>query len=256
MMNYYQILGVPRNADTSTLKTAYRKRALESHPDRGGSHEKMLLVNEAWEILSNADRRRRYDEFLTGVANQENVQAVEEDAKFAHEQASHYPREGSQLESWLDSILKDIVNAQYGTGGSYGMPTITDSKTGEESNSGCLFMAVGGVVAFFIAGALLGSDGNSKIPREFTLVILVGGAWLGRYLHQMVRDSSVVPEGNSHSAHPGIQKEVVEAHNKQGNEAAVATVVVCRQCGQSLRIPNLRHGQSARCRKCGTIQTD
>jgi curved DNA-binding protein CbpA len=255
MTDYYQILGVLRNADANTLKSAYRKRALESHPDRGGSHEKMLLVNEAWGVLSNPESRRRYDEFLTGAANQETVQAVEEDAKYAHERASHYPRDGSQLESWLDSILKDIVDARYGTGGAFGMPTITDSKTGEDSNSGCLFMIIGVVVAFFIAESLRGSNGNSKIPRELGLLILVGGAWLGRLVHQMVRDSNTASENSSQSTSDNTQYASTGSSHKPETEFRSKglldeNISACPRCGAKLRIPHLQASHHVRCPKC------
>src|SRR4051812_42161616 len=57
--DYYQLLGLAQTADLAAIKTAYRKRALECHPDRGGSHQQMLLVNEAFEILANPETRRR-----------------------------------------------------------------------------------------------------------------------------------------------------------------------------------------------------
>ena len=60
--NYYQALGVDPNADFAAIRKAYRLKALECHPDWGGSHERILVVNEAWEILSDPDLRRRYDE--------------------------------------------------------------------------------------------------------------------------------------------------------------------------------------------------
>lgn len=60
--DYYALLGVAPDADLETIKAAYCKKAGESHPDRGGSHRRMLLLNEAWDTLSDPDRRRRYDE--------------------------------------------------------------------------------------------------------------------------------------------------------------------------------------------------
>ncbi|KAK4056524.1 hypothetical protein OIO90_002371 [Microbotryomycetes sp. JL221] len=60
--DYYKILGVSRDADDKTIKRAYRKGTLKSHPDKeGGSEEKMAALNEAYEVLSNPELRARFD---------------------------------------------------------------------------------------------------------------------------------------------------------------------------------------------------
>ncbi|TFK85863.1 hypothetical protein K466DRAFT_587740 [Polyporus arcularius HHB13444] len=59
--DYYKVLGVARDADTKTIKKAYRKAVLTAHPDKGGSEAKMAAVNEAYEVLSNPELRQRYD---------------------------------------------------------------------------------------------------------------------------------------------------------------------------------------------------
>lgn len=65
-MDYYQTLGVSKNAADSELKAAYRKLALQWHPDRNkspGATEKFKEINEAYEILSNPQKRQTYDQF-------------------------------------------------------------------------------------------------------------------------------------------------------------------------------------------------
>lgn len=60
--NHYDTLGVPTDADEATIKRAYRKRSSESHPDReGGSCEAQQAVNVAYAVLSDPERRKRYD---------------------------------------------------------------------------------------------------------------------------------------------------------------------------------------------------
>lgn len=65
--DFYDILGVAKNADADTIKKAYRKKALEFHPDRNPgdkeAEEKFKEAAEAYEILSNADKRARYDRY-------------------------------------------------------------------------------------------------------------------------------------------------------------------------------------------------
>ncbi len=65
--DYYEVLGVARNATVDEVKRAYRKQALENHPDRNpgdaGAEERFKAATEAYEVLSNPDSRARYDRF-------------------------------------------------------------------------------------------------------------------------------------------------------------------------------------------------
>ena len=65
--DYYEILGVSKNADESEIKKAYRKMALKYHPDKNPddkqAEEKFKEAAEAYEVLSNIEKRKKYDQF-------------------------------------------------------------------------------------------------------------------------------------------------------------------------------------------------
>lgn len=63
MMDHYETLGVARDAGEKDIKRAFRAKSMAAHPDReGGSHEAMAAVNQAYAVLSDPERRQRYDE--------------------------------------------------------------------------------------------------------------------------------------------------------------------------------------------------
>ncbi|MBI2024601.1 MAG: DnaJ domain-containing protein [Candidatus Harrisonbacteria bacterium] len=62
--DYYQILGVGKGATEDDIKRAYRKLAHQHHPDKaGGNSEKFKEINEAYQVLSNKEKRSQYDRF-------------------------------------------------------------------------------------------------------------------------------------------------------------------------------------------------
>jgi molecular chaperone DnaJ len=62
--DYYEILGISKNASPDEIKKAFRRLAVKLHPDKeGGDEVKFKEANEAYEVLSNTDKRQRYDQF-------------------------------------------------------------------------------------------------------------------------------------------------------------------------------------------------
>ncbi len=66
--DYYEILGVSKTASDDEIKKAFRKAAVQYHPDKqGGDEEKFKEVNEAYEVLKDKQKRQRYDQFGQAV---------------------------------------------------------------------------------------------------------------------------------------------------------------------------------------------
>lgn len=61
--DYYKILGISKNASPDEIKRAYRRLAQQYHPDKGGDPEKFKEVNEAYQVLSDPQKRAQYDQF-------------------------------------------------------------------------------------------------------------------------------------------------------------------------------------------------
>jgi molecular chaperone DnaJ len=62
--DYYEVLGVSKSASADEIKKAFRRAAVQHHPDKeGGNEEKFKEINEAYDILKDAQKRQRYDQF-------------------------------------------------------------------------------------------------------------------------------------------------------------------------------------------------
>ena len=62
--DYYSILGVSKTASPEEIKKAFRQKAHQYHPDKkGGDEEKFKEINEAYQVLGNAEKRKQYDQF-------------------------------------------------------------------------------------------------------------------------------------------------------------------------------------------------
>ncbi|ACF07189.1 chaperone protein DnaJ [Metamycoplasma arthritidis] len=75
--DYYEVLGVSKNATEKEIKSAYRKLAMQYHPDRNkeqGAEEKFKEATEAYEVLSDAEKRAKYDKYGHGAFDQSSFQ--------------------------------------------------------------------------------------------------------------------------------------------------------------------------------------
>lgn len=101
-MNYYEILGIKYDATQDEIKTAYRTLAKIYHPDnvKTGSEEEMKKITEAYQVLSDIEKRKSYDRTIKVNINEEARNAS----------YSSYTRTKEETESDFEDWLKDIIN--------------------------------------------------------------------------------------------------------------------------------------------------
>ena len=73
-MDYYELLGVSRNASEKEIKTAFRKLAAQHHPDKGGDGKKFVEIKEAYETLTDPQKKQMYDQYGTADPQQAGFQ--------------------------------------------------------------------------------------------------------------------------------------------------------------------------------------
>jgi molecular chaperone DnaJ len=109
--NYYDILGVPRDATDSDVKKAFRKLAKEHHPDTGGDAEQFKKIGEAYAVLSDPDKRRQYDspqpQFFQGAGI--DPTSIFEDFFFRGNRRNN-PRPQNILHVTLELGIEDAYN--------------------------------------------------------------------------------------------------------------------------------------------------
>jgi molecular chaperone DnaJ len=110
--DYYEILGVSKDASADEIKKAFRRAAIEHHPDRGGDEAKFKEINEAYEVLKDPSKRQRYDQFgHAGVGGAAGGNPFEGFGGFGG-------AEGQNVNfDFGDLGLGDIFNSFFGGGG-------------------------------------------------------------------------------------------------------------------------------------------
>jgi molecular chaperone DnaJ len=143
--DYYEILGVSRDASEADLKKAYRRLAMKHHPDRNsddsnGSEAKFKEAKEAYEVLSDANKRAAYDQYGhagvdpsmggrpgAGAGGFEDIFGdVFGDIFGGGRRGGHHAQRGSDLQYNLELTLEEAV---FGTESKIYVPTLVSCKT-------------------------------------------------------------------------------------------------------------------------------
>src|SRR5688500_18556735 len=107
-INYYEVLGVPREASQAEIRNAYRNLAKQRHPDHpGGSAEEFSLLQEANAVLSDPDRRRKHDEALDLAHAADQLAGLNLDFGSAEDELSAKRRERESGEPSLGERLRN-----------------------------------------------------------------------------------------------------------------------------------------------------
>lgn len=115
--NYYEILGVKQGASEEEIKKAYHKLAHQHHPDKhGGSEAKFKEVNEAYQVLSNKEKRTQYDRFgrvfegagAQGFSGFSGQGGPGFGFEFGFDPSSFHPEDFSNLSEVFDSFFEGL----------------------------------------------------------------------------------------------------------------------------------------------------
>jgi curved DNA-binding protein len=113
--DYYGILGMPRNASDAEIKKAYRKLAMQYHPDRNPGKEKWANdkfkeINEAYGVLGDPQKRKQYDRFGT-VGNVGDIFGSPFTATTFEEMMKDFGGAGLRFD-FLDDIFGDVLKGR------------------------------------------------------------------------------------------------------------------------------------------------
>lgn len=141
LRDYYGLLGVPATATGSEIHKAYWHRAYRCHPDMGGSHDEMVRLVEAWKILSDPEKRSRYDQLLKYRHDGWQSRKFNNDVLDARQRAeAHAAMSWAEFEEIYQKAFYAFNKDFYGedidvkAAGPYSPLLNPESKTGESKN--------------------------------------------------------------------------------------------------------------------------
>lgn len=116
-IDYYKVLGIPKNASTQEIKKSYRKLARKFHPDLNPKNKeaerKFKQVNEANEVLSDSDKRKKYDQYGKDWQHAEEFEKAKKARRSAQDFGGYTYSQGGQ------SDFSDFFEAMFGGAGRF-----------------------------------------------------------------------------------------------------------------------------------------
>jgi curved DNA-binding protein len=110
-MDYYELLGVDKDASQEQLKKAYKKQSMQHHPDRGGDEERFKKVNAAYATLKDPQKRQMYDQYGT-----DDPQKIQNNS---HPGSFNFNFNGQNIDP-NDPGFQDIFSQMFGNGSPFG----------------------------------------------------------------------------------------------------------------------------------------
>lgn len=113
----YETLGVDKGAEAAAIKKAYRKLAIKHHPDKGGDEQKFQEISAAYEVLSDPEKRAKYDKFgLEGIEDGGAGGGRSADDIFSmffgNQGRARGPRKGESINHPIKVSLEDLYNGK------------------------------------------------------------------------------------------------------------------------------------------------
>lgn len=152
MRTFYDILGISRSATQQEILVAYRKRCLETHPDKGGDGRDFMNVRKGYEILSNPEKRKAYDQWVLKKEKDELERKIKEQ-RVQNEEYLHKNASGNN---------KTCNNA---SGNNSTRHYTSDNKVNSEKKDDSSILIIG-VVIILLSLTIYFINSNSNIPDK------------------------------------------------------------------------------------------
>jgi len=159
--DYYKLLGISKTATEDEIKKAFRKLAHQHHPDKkGGNEAKFKEINEAYQVLSNADKRKQYDQFGSAAFSGQGAGGAGMNWQDFMRQSGFSAQGGSASGGSANfdfDDLGDVLGGMFGFGGRGGR------SRGRRSNRGADMEIE---ISLDFLEAVFGASKNIRLERE------------------------------------------------------------------------------------------
>lgn len=103
--DFYEELGLHKNATKNEIKTSYRSLVKKHHPDAGGEKERFLRIQNAWETLNDPQKRQEYDEQLFSSYPSSSNEFIENWEEKINSKKYSSSKKDKEVQTWIENIL-------------------------------------------------------------------------------------------------------------------------------------------------------